>query len=380
MNQRTLNLFKWVDKFLGTPLCYLFGLANRFLPRPALNPQEIKNILVIKWIGLGDVILTLPAVQAIRKRHPDAKITYFTLPRSQMPLRGMPTVDEIISYDITGKDKGIRGLIQVVQCLRRGRFNVAVDLEQRYRLPLLMAFWAGIPHRVGFGVSGQGREWLLTKTTPYIWTMHETEVFGKVSELIDAPIIEGSLPHLEFPTDLKSHELVDHIFQQAAGQRIVLHIGTGPALKGRQWPVDKFVQLIDGISKQHQSNIILTGTKEDGALSEQITGQSIYKIFNMVGKTTLEQLYGLFEKTDLVVSMDTGPMHLAAASGTPTLGIFLASYPEKWRPYGPRHRYIYHGPNIDPKHPRQHPLKSQVGEIEVEEVLHLISIVLQNKI
>ena len=146
-----IGTFKQIDKYLGTPLCYLLGIINRLNPKVSVQPDQIKKILIVKWIGLGDVILTLPTVLAIRKRYPDAKIVYFTTPRAQMPLKYISEINDIILYDITGKDKGITGLLRIINQLRREKFDIAIELAQRYRLISLITFWAGIPQRIGFG-------------------------------------------------------------------------------------------------------------------------------------------------------------------------------------------------------------------------------------
>src|SRR3989344_3093536 len=362
-----IGLFKQIDKLLGTPLCYLLGIVNLLNPKTSICPDQIKKILIVTWIGLGDVILTLPTVLAIRKRYPDAKIVYFTTPRAQMPLKYIPGIDNIISYDITGKDKGIAGLLRIIKQLRREKFDIAVELAQRYRLISLITFWAGIPHRIGFGVPGQGREWLLSQTVPYVWPMHEAEVFGKVSELIDAPIYQHSLPPLTLPPTPSI------LNENTKRPTIVIHLGTGPALKTRQWSANKFSELIDKLMDRYGGAIILTGAKEDLLLAQTIQQNSGKPITNLVGKTTLEHLYKVFEEANLVISMDTGPMHLAAMTDTPTLGIFLVSFPEKWRPYGNKLRYIYNGPSIDPNHPRQHPPVSAIKDIAVNEVIEMVS-------
>jgi len=362
-----IGTFKQIDKYLGTPLCYLLGIINRLNPKVSVQPDQIKKILIVKWIGLGDVILTLPTVLAIRKRYPDAKIVYFTTPRAQMPLKYISEINDIILYDITGKDKGITGLLRIINQLRREKFDIAIELAQRYRLISLITFWAGIPQRIGFGVRGQGREWLLSQTVPYVWPMHEAEVFGKVSELINAPIYQHSLPSLTLPS---TSRILNETTEKPA---IVIHIGTGPALKSRQWSANKFSELIDKLMDKYGGAIILTGAKEDLLLAHTIQQNSGKPITNLVGKTTLEDLYKVFEEADLVISMDTGPMHLATMTDTLTLGIFLSSYPEKWRPYGNNHRYIYNGPSIDPNHPRQHPPISAVKDIAVDEVIKMVS-------
>jgi len=341
MKQSALNLFKWLDRFFGTPLCYFFGAISKLGSCPESKADQVKKIIVVVWIGLGDVILSLPAVLALKKRYPQAQIAYFTTPRGEIVLKGVPEIDKIISYDLTGKDRGVVGFIKMMKALKQEKFDLAVDLNQRYRLPLLMLYWAKIPYRIGFYVHGQGRSWLLTKSTPYPWNKHEVEAFGQVSKLVDAPLENPVLPRLKFPPELTQNEKLDKKFLSFKKPIIIFHIGTGPALKARQWSAENFARLADMLIKQKQASIILTGSKQEKRLAERVQNLAKHHVTDLTGQTTIPELYNLFEKVDLIISLDTGPLHLAAASGTPTLGLFGASDPQKWGPYGQQHDFIY---------------------------------------
>jgi len=368
---------KLIDKLIGTPVGYILGSFDRICrlirkPGPLATPNKI---LAICWIGLGDVILTLPAIKSLRQKYPQAKISYFTTPRATEVLKGVPEISEVIIYDPTSPKASVVNIVETVNRLRTEKFDLTVDFSQRYRLPILMAYLAGIPHRIGFAIPGQGRSWLLTQSTPYIWPLAEPKAFGQIiTKILLAPNVSDSLPKLDFPqTNPKLNQ------QQS---NIVLHLGSGNALTTRRWPDQNFLELAIELIKSTNDLIVLTGTKDDADLAASIVRQLPEKTLDLTGKTTLPELYQVFSQAKLAISCDTGPMHLAAASGTPTLGLFLASFPEKWRPYGPQHAYLYHGPSLNDYYSKyhhfiQHPRPQDIQNINVEEVIRQAIIMLR---
>src|SRR3989344_3560989 len=190
-----MRLFKWLDKFLGTPLCYLLGLGIRVQQLP----RQPNRILVIKLVAMGDIIALLPALRAIKTRYPEAHITFLTTPAMRPLLQHSSDVDEVITLE----PKVILrpgGFLRLVRKLRQNRFDSAIEMDHYYRLPSLLTHWAGIPHRVGFDISGQGRNLLLTTRVKYRDDLHAVENFARLAQAIGANIDHLKLIPLTFAT------------------------------------------------------------------------------------------------------------------------------------------------------------------------------------
>jgi len=237
---------------------------------------------------------------------------------------------------------------------------------------------AGIPHRVGFDISGQGRNLLLTKRVKYRDDIHEVENFARVAEAINSPLLEKKLVAPTFRTAEIDAQYIEAFLQKNNIQKfIAIHPGTSATAKSRRWPASKFAQLADRLYDEGYQ-IIFSGAKEEEPIIEKILPQSTKNHISLVSKTTLSQLLELFKRAQLVISLDTGPLHLAASSGTPTLGLYGANIPVKWGPYGPQHRAIYHGPTAPCTQQQygrvcKHPEGYHMQDITVDEVISLVS-------
>ena len=366
-----LRIFKKIDKFIGTPICYLLGLFVKEKSIP--SSETIKKILIIKLIAMGDIIVLFPTVHAIRMKYPNAKIYFLTTPSMKLLLQSSPDIDEIITINLSDKNI-LFSLVGLIKKLHSLKLDIAVELTHYYRLVSLVAFLSNIPHRVGFAISGQGRNTMLTKKVNYNDNLHEVESFGTIAEAINAPIVDKRLIAPTFGTITDDIRYIEQLFNDNMIKNpIIIHSGTSATVKSRRWPAKKFQQLADELSNKGY-NIIFSGSEEEKPIVDKILSLSAKNHLNLVGRTTLGQLLQLFRKAKLVISLDTGPMHLAAASSTPTLGLFGANTPKKWGPYGPQHKAIYHGPEIPCTQQQygkvcNHPEGYHMQDITVKEVL-----------
>lgn len=377
-----LKIFKKIDKFIGTPICYFLGLFVKEKSIP--QPETIKKILIIKLIAMGDIIVILPTLRAVRNKYPNAKIYFLTTPSMKALLQSSPDVDEVITLDIS-RDTTPWGLINFINNLNKLKFNIVLELTHYYRLVSIITFLAKIPHRVGFAISGQGRNMLLTKRIKYNDDLHEVESFGTIAEAVNAPLKNKQLISPTFNTRQEDiHYVKTWLENRNIKKFIVIHPGTSAIAKSRRWPAEKFRELADKLTEKGY-DIIFSGAKEEMPIITKILSSTNKKYLNLVGKTTLSQLLELFKKARVVISLDTGPMHLSAASGTPTLGLFGANTPKKWGPYGQQHKSIYHGP--DKPCTRQqygyvckHSEGYHMHDISVEEVLESTLNILRKKL
>jgi heptosyltransferase-2 len=338
-----VELFKKIDKIVGTPACFLLGTLDKLFFKKGALPLTPKKILVIKLIAVGDLVVALPTLRAIKKSFPQSHLAILVTPRVKEVVEGCPYLDEIIYYDILGEDKGIKGLFKIIRQLRERKFDLIIELEQYYRVTTLMAYFSGVKNRVGFDLPGQGKRYLFTVKVPYLIDKHEVEAFLEMAKLIGADTSEKKLVEIWVsPEDKESGTK----FLTGAGVTgddflVGIHPGTGPSATSRRWAPEKFAKLTDWLIKECKAKVIFTGAPSELNLINKILRYtSTYPIIS-AGKTNLKQMAEIAKRCKLFISVDTGPLHIAAAMKTKVIGLFGPNTPLKWGPYGNGHITIY---------------------------------------
>ncbi|MDI6891777.1 MAG: glycosyltransferase family 9 protein [Actinomycetota bacterium] len=339
------ELLKKIDKIVGTPLCVLLGIFDK-LTRPfrrKIDLKEAERILIIKTVALGDLVVALPAIKAIRETYPRAYIAMLVTPRVREIVEGNPHLDEIIYYDVLGKDRGIGGLFTLIKRLRAGKFDMVVELEHYYRFTTLLSYLSGAPVRVGFDLPNQGRSWLFTIKVPYPYHKHEVETFLEAAKAVGANVAEIKLE--EIPTSREDKEFAEKFWGEYGiidhDLVVGIHPGTSEIAKARRWMPERFAEVADGLARDYNARVVFTGAPADVELVDDIAGSMRTKPVVAVGKTTLKQFAELTRRFNLFISVDTGPMHIAAVMGTRVIGLFGPNTPEKWAPYGGGNISIY---------------------------------------
>ena len=219
--------------------------------------------------------------------------------------------------------------------IRRSDFDLAVVLHPTSFRNALIPFLAGIPERIGSNVSGRGI--LLTRTCADRRDLHEVHRYLRVLELID---IHESNAKLEF-----WHTDAD---RQAARQILTTHgispkkhligVNLGTTWRTKRWSLENFAEVITQVQKHFGARILLTGSTAEIPIGEALAQITKVEAINLIGKTTLMQLGALIESCNLYLTCDSGPMHIAAAIGTPTIALFGPTSPARHGPYGEKSR------------------------------------------
>jgi lipopolysaccharide heptosyltransferase II len=341
-----LQIFKLVDKLIGTPLCFLLGVIDKPFKRKLPSPANIKKILVIKLVAIGDLVVALPTLRALKQDFPHAHLALMTTPRVREVVEGCPYLDEIIYYDILGKDKGIIGLIKLIRILKGKRFDLALELDHYYRITSLITYLSGIKNRVGFDLPGQGRRGLITVKSPYLTNKHEVEAFLEMANTVGAKNIQNTPTKLvPIWTSKKDEKDISLFFKQNKIKFddfvVAMHPGTGPSAICRRWAVRRFATLADWLIKEYNAKVIFTGAPSEVELVNNILAFMQEKPIVAAGRTSLKQLAEIARRCKLFISVDTGPLHVAAAMGTRVIGLYGPNIPSKWGPYGEGHLTIY---------------------------------------
>lgn len=266
-----------------------------------------ETIIVIGLSNLGDAILTLPAMAAVRAAHPQARITLVTSPRAAGLFDGDPRWDQVVVYDGGGS---WREKWRLIQRLRREGVDQVIDFRN--------GLWA----------------WLLQpwRWHPVHWPktdQHRTRMH--LARARHHGIVEGDGRPLVWcaPEDERQAD------QWVAGARD-LRIAIAPGARShlKRWTASGYAEVINRLSSQHDAAIFVIGDQEDRAVVEEIQRDLQHPVINLCGQTTLRQLAALLQRCHLVITNDSAPLHLACAVGTPVVAIFG---PTDERKYGPSH-------------------------------------------
>lgn len=302
-----------------------------------------RRILIVKPSSLGDILHALPCLQALRRQEPGAWIAWLVNREYAELLEGHPCLNEVIVFDRQrwgalrhlGRTAG--ELPRFVRALRRRRFDLAVDLQGLLRSALL-AWVSGAPERVGLASAREGAPWLYTRRVEVPGGLHAVERNLRVAQALGSEIV-GVTGSLE-PTEAARDQVRSLL--GAAGWTgepiIVLH----PIARrqAKQWPLERFAALGRQIAARPGIGLVLTGSRADAPRVEALARAMDGRVVNLAGLTTLPELAALFRQARLVIGNDSGPLHLAAAVGTPVVALFGCPDPARVGPYGAGHTVV----------------------------------------
>lgn len=314
---------QYLDRYLGIPLCAMLGLFSKQVP---IIPTP-KKVLFIQLSALGDTILAIPTIRAIRYAFPNTEFTILASPTNLNYLAECPYIDRHIPFHKLG--------YQLISSLRREGFDWTIDLEHWPRLSALLAYATGAPRRIGFSTKGQHRHSLFTETVPHVQGRHEVRNFLSLATQLECPIHELGL---EVWCSEKARAWIRETLTTEGislnQPLIVLHPEAGRRGEPRRrWPQSRYVALANALVEQYDVQIVLTGAPDEVAVSEAIAARTKHRSVVLAGRTDVNQLTALFADATLVVSGNCGPMHLAAATGTPVVGLHGPTNFAQWGPW-----------------------------------------------
>jgi heptosyltransferase-3 len=296
-----------------------------------------RNILAIKLRYLGDVLLATPTLHALKAAYPAAQLSVLVNRGTEQMLHGNPHVDEIIPLD--------RGSI-IEQCgfawqIRRKRFDTVVDLTDGDRAAFL-AWISGAAVRIGFNAD---QRWIGMCYTTVVKAEPEAHRIERdLAALTPLGIgIRGRVPQLwlTLEDETRVERLISEIGIPRDRPWIVIQPGARYWFKA--WPSERFAELADRLSDRFGYQVLLGGSPQEVPLTETVVKQAKSRLLNIAGRSDIRTLAALLKRSALFVGNDTGAMHIAAAVGTPVVGLFGPSNPREWGPRGKLAEVIYKG-------------------------------------
>lgn len=295
-----------------------------------VNPAV--RILIVQTAFLGDVVLTLPLVAAVRQLAPQARLEVLTIPANASVLQGQPGVDAVLTYDKRGGQRGMRGLLQMSRAIRSRAYDVVVSPHRSLRSALLVAA-SGSGRRLGF--RQWWTRWAYTATAPRPAQGHEVVRNHELVKLLDA---EAPVPgRFRLQLEAGRHQQAAQALAQAGVGKgdVVVGLVPGSQWGTKRWPADHFAALIEQITAWPGTHAVIFGGPQDRDIADAVVAACRAPVIDLVGKTSLRELPAYMAQCDAVVSNDTGPMHIAAALGKPVVTLYGPTTPALgFSPYG----------------------------------------------
>ena len=318
----------------------------------ASNGLQPFRILIRGSNWLGDSVISIPAVRAIKRGRPDAHLTVLTPEKIAAVWRLVPEIDEVISL-------GKKSLWQAGGLIRSlPRFDAGIVFPNSFRVAFEL-WLAGVPRRVGY--AGHGRRWLLNQIVRQPQRQgpppHQAEHYLDITRSLGVDAAAGEIAVAPLPR------------ATAPADRIGLCPGAeyGPA---KRWLPERFAAVAAATDRQW----VLFGTAKDAAIGAEIAAALGEHCLNLIGQTTLEQLIEELRKCRLLLTNDTGTMHLATLLGIPVVAVFGSTEPSLTGPLGRGNHVVRHQVECSPCFLRKCPLDFRcMKAVTVEEVLEIVN-------
>lgn len=333
-------LQRFVDKWIGG-LLVLIAAFLKFLfvwRKPDFSKQKIKNVLFIKLWALGDSVVLLPSINAVKKKFPHAKITVLARNRNKDVFECSNDVDEIILFEPSN-------FFKVLSLIRK--FDIVFDAEPYLNLSALFALYSG-RRRIGF--SHDLRSSMYTDIIEFSAEQHMVNNYLNMTEVLGAGYNKSSL--LPLTASSKEKFAIEKYLKnnniKQSHSLFGICVGVAESVKSREWSLNNFSELADALIKKYRVKIVFIGGKAEHELIEDVIKNMNCKnqAVNSAGELSLKQSFYLISKCKVFISNDTGPMHIAAAQGCKTIGLFGPNTPVLWKPYGRKNIAIYKGKHV----------------------------------
>jgi predicted lipopolysaccharide heptosyltransferase III len=301
------------------------------------------NILLVRLRLIGDVVFTTPAIRALRRRYPDARISYIVEEEAADVVRGNPHLDEVIVAVGRHAPRRWRSDLALIRRLRRDRYDLAIDFHGGPRSSLLV--WASrAPARIGFNVAG--RSWMYTTVVDRpraLRPRHSVESQWDLLRPLGIPPPDPDTDPTEMPVDRAAAASVDRRLRdcgvQAASPVVVVHVSAGNPF--RRWPIDSFVDLICRLAAADPSRrIVLTSGPSDAAAAASVAdraraqlGPEHRDVISQTGEFNLAELRALIARAALYIGGDSGPLHIAGTTAVPVVGVYGPTLPVRSQPW-----------------------------------------------
>jgi len=347
MRNEKISLLKFIDHWVGGPICILLAFLNRVfhpaykihlsIPKESLPPR---HILIIKFFGLGSITLASALVSNIRNTYKDSKIIFLTFKDNVAILEILNLADEFLIIDTKNPFVLVASICKAIIYCHQQKIDISMDIEFYSKFSTIMSFLSGAPLRMGFYLARFWRDSLVNVPIYFNYSRHILEIYGMFASALQIEDQDFYPKEVKISEDKKKElsEFLKTINVPSIENTIGLNIHASDLALFRRWPLPKFVALVEQFLSQYgQWNIILTGVKGEKPYAEEflalLPSQWHGRIINLTGEITLDRFLALIAQIPLFITNDTGPFHLAKAVGTRTISLWGPGSVDLYGPY-----------------------------------------------
>jgi heptosyltransferase I len=335
------------------------------------------NILIVKLSAIGDVIHTLPSLAALRKLYPEANITWVIEDASSDLISDHPYLDRLIVSHrkqwINDLKKGritkpIREIRNFINDLRRQPYDLVIDFHGLIKSAAIVLLSSG-KRKLGYDSMQEFSGLFLNEKIPEDMNKHAIDRYLDFLRYLGADVKE---PEFLIPVGDENINRIDESLRRNDIDKNDSFVAVSPVAlwDTKLWADEKFAGLCDRIAEGLKVSVVFTGTERDKL--EHIQSRMKTPSVNMGGKTTLRDLAYLYQRSSLLITTDSGPMHLAAAMGTPVIALFGPTDPSRTGPYGKGHVVIRRDLSCSPCFLKKCDSMRCMSDITIEEVFHAV--------
>ncbi|MCP4344754.1 MAG: lipopolysaccharide heptosyltransferase II [Desulfobacterales bacterium] len=354
-------------------------------------------MLVVKLSAIGDVIHTLPALNAIRKQYPSAYVTWLVEEAARSLVEGHEALDRVLvskrkrwvkilfssKSRYSERMEALKQTCVFIKELRNTHYDLVIDFQALLKSGVLIGLAKG-ERKAGFdkGMEHMEHSYLFLNERIKPVAMDNHAILRSMM-LLDALGIETDEIEYKLPVREQDRKRVDDLLArysavESKGKKLLAALNPVAKWETKLWSNLKFAILADKLAEKYNARIVLTGGPEDRPVIQDIISRMKTHAVNLAGETTLKMLAALFEKTNFVVTTDTGPMHLAAAVGTPVVALFGPTAPWRTGPFGNNHQVIRAGLECSPCFKRQCSTTECMEQISVQNVMEGVEKIIQD--
>jgi ADP-heptose:LPS heptosyltransferase len=311
-------LLKKIDGAVGS-------LLARFWPRlsgGSFPPTNPRSLLLIRPGGIGDAVLLVPTINALKKEYPDCQITILAERRNGATFVLCPDVSQVLLYDRP----------QQLFAAVGQRYDVVIDTEQWHRLSAVMSRLICSDFKIGFATNERKR--LFNVTVPYAHEDYEANSFLRLVEPLGIENQEVEYPFLKVPEDIARKAKPK--LESLAGQAFVA-LFPGASIPERRWGAEKFHRLGVWLNEQGLA-VVVVGGGQDREVGKTILAGC--QGLNLAGSTSLAETAAILQRSSLLVTGDSGVLHMAVGLDVPTVSLFGPGIADKWAPRGEKHSVL----------------------------------------
>ena len=304
-----------------------------------------QKILILELGGIGDTAMSIPAVKAVLTGYRNAQITVLTVPRTVSIIESLWAEGfrnlNVVSTDAMEKSR-VNGWSSLIKKMRREGYDIAIDLSAVETLKAAVKRWLffkalGVTKTIGRNTNGRG--WAFSQKADDVLTSDEHEVLRKIKVVELLGLKAGrSAPCLTVPD--RDKEYADAILAEWTGRGPIVGINPGAFRPSRMWPAERFKDIASWMIQEMSAYVVITGGTREKAVVESIASSLQDDRVKTVTGVSIMQFGAIIRRLNIFITNDTGPMHIAAAVGSPIVALFGQTNLDRYHPYMDDSMYV----------------------------------------